>query len=125
MHNSIKNLNLINLAAKNNKINIKIIINKQTIKILNILTDYNLIEYKLEPGYSALVTIKYYNSKPVLKSINFMGGRFKNNIKRPYAVSESNNKKAFYIMQTPTGLKTMESATFSGHGGIILFKIKI
>jgi ribosomal protein S8 len=125
MLNSVKNLNLINLAAKNNKINVKIITNKQTLKILNLLTDYNLIEYTLESGYSALVTLKYLNSKPILKSINFMGGRFKNNVKKSYAVSEINNKKAFYIMQTPMGLKTMESAIFAGHGGLILFKVKI
>ena len=125
MLNSIKSINLINIAAKNNKINVRIVINKQTIKILNLLTDYNLIEYTTESKYFALITLKYLNSKPVLKSINFMGGRFKNNIKKSYAISEINNKKALYIIQSPEGLKTIESATFAGHGGIILFKIKI
>lgn len=125
MLSSIKNINLINLAAKNNKISVKIIVNKQTIKILNLLADYNLIEYTIESTHFAIVSLKYLNSKPSLKSINFMGGRFKNNIKKTYAISEINNKKAFYIVQTPVGLKTMESATFAGHGGIVLFKIKI
>lgn len=125
MLNSVKNINLINLAAKNNKINVRIVINKQTIKILNLLTEYNLIEYIIESKYFALVTLKYLNNKPSLKSINFMGGRFKNNIKHSYAISEINNKKALYVVQTPKGLKTLESATFIGHGGIIILKIKI
>jgi len=125
MLNSVKNINLINLAVKNNKINVKIVVNKQTIKILNLLTSYNLIEYTLESKHFALVTLKYLNSKPSLKSINFMGGGYKNNIKKTYAISEINNKKAFYIVQTPVGLKTMEASIFAGHGGIILFKVKI
>lgn len=121
----IKNINLINLAARNQKLSVKINTNSSITKVLGLLTDYNLIEYEKLSPYSAFITLKYKNHSPCLKSIRFMGGRFKNNITCKYAIRELHNKKAFYIIRTSRGLVTLENAIKYGEGGIILFKIKI
>lgn len=125
MVNLVKNINLINLAAKNRKLHIVIATNPQIKKILNILVESNLIEYKILSPYQVKVTLKYKNYKPVVKSINYMGSRYKNNVTLTYLSREAGNKKALYILQTAHGLKTMESALHLKVSGILLFKIII
>jgi len=125
MVNLVKNINLINLAAKNRKLHTVIATNPQIKKILNILVESNLIEYKILSPYQVKVTLKYKNYKPVLKSINYMGSRYKNNVTLTYLSREAGNKKALYILQTAQGLKTMENALHLKVSGILLFKIII
>lgn len=121
----VKSINLISIAAKNKKLNIEININPRIISTLNLLTNCNLIEYTLINKYKATITLKYKNQKPILKSINFMGGHYKNNVTAKYALTEFNNKKALYVIQTPFGLKTIESALSLKTGGVLLFKITL
>lgn len=121
----IKSINLINVAARNQKLNITISSNANVRKVLNILTDYNLIEYETVSAHIDKVTLKYKNQASALKSIRFMGGRNKNNVTHKYAIKELNNKKALYIVQTTKGLTSLENAVYMGEGGILLFRIKI
>jgi len=125
MVNLVKNINLINLAAKNRKLHTVVTTNPQIKKILNLLVESNLIEYKILSPYQVKVTLKYKNYKPVLKSINYMGSRYKNSVKLTYLSREAGNKKALYILQTAQGLKTMENALHLKVSGILLFKIII
>jgi ribosomal protein S8 len=125
MINLVKNINLINIAAKNKKLSTTLTVNSQIKKTLNILVEYNLIEYQTLGPYKALITLKYKNYQPVIKSINFMGSRYKNNVTLTYLSRESNNKKALYIIQTSQGLKTVESAIHLKISGVLLFKITI
>ena len=121
----VKSINLINVAARNQKLNITISSNANVRKVLNILTDYNLIEYETVSAHIDKVTLKYKNQASALKSIRFMGGRNKNNVTHKYAIKELNNKKALYIVQTTKGLTSLENAVYMGEGGILLFRIKI
>jgi|SaaInl59LU_5_DNA_1037362.scaffolds.fasta_scaffold00371_3 ribosomal protein S8 len=121
----VKSINLINLAAKNQKLSVQIMSNSGILKILRILTDYNLIEYEAIAPHTVKVNIKYKNNSPCLKSIRFMGGNNKQNITCNYAKRELNNKRALYIVQTNKGITSLDRAVQFGEGGTLLFRIKI
>lgn len=121
----VKNINLINLAAKNQKLSVQILSNSKILRILRILADYNLIEYEALTPHTVKVNLKYKNNNPCLKSIRFMGGRAKQNITCTYAKRELNNKRALYIIQTNKGLISLTQAVQLGEGGVLLFRIKI
>lgn len=121
----VKNINLINLAAKNQKLNVQITSNPKVLKVLRVLTNYNLIEYEILSSYVVNITLKYKNQSPCLKSIRFMGGNHKNNVSYTYSKRELSNKRALYIIQTSNGLLSLDAANKLGKGGIILFKINI
>jgi len=85
MSKLIKNINLINLAAKNNKIVTTLQVTKSITRILDILVEYNMIEYQILNTNKAIVNLHYNSLKPIVKSINYMGGNYYNNINRIYA----------------------------------------
>ena len=66
----LKAVSIINLAARCNKINSCVYIDSNTKKLLDILVNYNLIEYVRLGNNRAYITFKYKNFKPILKSIN-------------------------------------------------------
>lgn len=124
MSKLIKNINLINLAAKNNKIITTLQVTKSITQILDILVEYNMIEYQIL-NTKAIVNLHYSNLRPTVKSINYMGGNYYNNINYIYAKKELSNKKSFYLVRTSLGIMTLESAVKQRLGGTLLFKITI
>jgi ribosomal protein S8 len=124
MSKLIKNINLINIAAKNTKVIANLQVTKAITQILDILVEYNMIEYKILDN-KAIVTLRYNNLKPTIKTINYMGGNYYNNIKYIYAKRELSTKKSLYIVKTSLGVMTLESAVKHRLGGTLLFKITI
>jgi len=125
MSKLIKNINLINLAAKNNKIVTTLQVTKSITRILDILVEYNMIEYQILNTNKAIVNLHYNSLRPIVKSINYMGGNYYNNINHIYAKKELSNKKSFYLVRTSLGIMTLESAVKQRLGGTLLFKITI
>lgn len=123
---SIKNaISIINNMSKNkiNKININI--SNDIIKLLNILVDYNIVEYTFINKHTVCLKLKYKNYEPILKSLKYIRGSSRKNINYNYAKKEFDNKKAIYILTTNMGLVTLEKAIYNNTGGIILYKIII
>jgi ribosomal protein S8 len=124
MSKLVENINLINVAAKNTKVVVPLQITKAITQTLDILVEYNMIEYKIL-NKKAIVTLRYANLKPTIKVINYMGGNYYNNINYLYAKKELNTKKSLYIVRTSLGIMTLESAVKFRVGCTILFKITI
>jgi ribosomal protein S8 len=124
MSKLVENINLINVAAKNTKVVVPLQITKAITQTLDILVEYNTIEYKIL-NKKAIVTLRYANLKPTIKVINYMGGNYYNNINYLYAKKELNTKKSLYIVRTSLGIMTLESAVKFRVGCTILFKITI
>jgi len=99
----LKAVSIINLAAKCNKINSYIYIDGNTKKLLDILVNYNLIEYVCLNSNRAYITFKYRNFKPTLKSIKYMGSDCSNNIKLVTVNKEFSTKKNLYILSSNIG----------------------
>lgn len=125
MLKTVEAVNTLNLAVKNKKTKLKIKINPSIKKVLNILVDYNVIEYSYVNSSVADVCIKYKDSSPILKSINYMGGNYKNNVTCQALQKELNNKRSSYIILTDIGMLSLESAVKNKRGGIILFKLTV
>ena len=124
MSKLVKNINLINIAAKNTKVIANLQVTKAITQILDILVEYNMVEYKILNN-KAIVTLRYSNLQPTIKTINYMGGNYYNSIKCGYAKRELNTKKSLYIIKTSLGVMTLESAVKHRLGGTLLFKITI
>lgn len=80
MTKTVEAINTLNLAVKNKRLTLALKVNPSIIKVLNILVDSNLIEYRSVTADNIEIRIKYKDSLPVLKSINYMGGSYKNNV---------------------------------------------
>lgn len=124
MSKLVKNINLLNVAAKNTKVITNLQVTKTITQILDILVEYNMIEYKILNN-KAIVTLQYNNLRPIIKTINYMGGNYYNNIKYTYIKRELSSKKSLYIIKTSLGIMTLESAIKHKLGGTLLFKITI
>lgn len=124
MSKLVENINLINIAAKNTKVVVPLQITKTIIQTLDILVEYNMIEYKIL-NKKAIVTLRYANLKPTIKAINYMGGNYYNSINHIYAKKELSTKKSLYVVRTSLGMMTLESAVKFKVGCTILFKITI
>jgi ribosomal protein S8 len=124
MSKLVENINLINVAAKNTKVVVPLQITKAITQTLDILVEYNMIEYKIL-NKKAIVTLRYANLKPTIKVINYMGGNYYNNINHVYAKKELNTKKSLYVVRTSLGIMTLESAVKFRVGCTVLFKITI
>jgi ribosomal protein S8 len=124
MSKLVENINLINVAAKNTKVVVPLQITKAITQTLDILVEYNMVEYKIL-NKKAIVTLRYANLKPTIKVINYMGGNYYNNINHIYAKKELNTKKSLYIVRTSLGIMTLESAVKFRVGCTVLFKITI
>lgn len=125
MNKIIRSTNTINLAVKSKKIKTLVKINPSVEKVLNILVDYNLIEYKRLDQSTADVYLKYKDNNPILKKINYMGGTYKNSISFNGLKKEVENKKAIFIVLTNIGTVSGECAVKNKQGGIVLFKLTI
>lgn len=100
-------LNQIIISATKRKKNTTVECTKKTLSYLDALTTLNVIEYIKVP-YSKnlyIVNIKYYNNKPVIKSIKYIEKVHKGSILKNHWVQEVNSRKNIYIAKTPKGLK--------------------
>lgn len=125
MTKTVEAINTLNLAVKNKRLTLALKVNPSIIKVLNILVDSNLIEYRSVTADNIEIRIKYKDSLPVLKSINYMGGSYKNNVTWKALKKELDNKKCNYVILTNVGILTLEGAVKNKKGGLILFKITI
>jgi ribosomal protein S8 len=118
---SVINIMLIN---KCNKATI-LTYDDNVIKLLNVLVDFNAIEYYFLTKSSISIKLKYKDFEPILKSIKCLKSYTNKNIKLNFAKKELNNRKSVYLVQTNIGILTLDKAVYNNLGGIVLYRITI
>lgn len=127
MKSVVDMFSIILLKFKAKKRVLKIKCSKKNLNFLNLLCDLNVLEYSsiIDSKDTYLVKLKYYRSKPTLKSFVYIGLKGNGNLPKESLVKDLNSKKSTYIVMTSDGLSVISDLSSKSNIKLILFKLNL
>lgn len=111
--------------SQNYKKSVEIIKTKPNIKLLKFLYDEGYISgYSFSTNKSKMfVYLKYQNSEPLIKNLNFISKPNKEIYCSVKTLSQHKNNNSFYVLYTQKGYKSIMDAKLQNLGGLLICRI--
>ena len=111
--------------SQNYKKSVEIIKTKPNIKLLKFLYDEGYISgYSFSNNKSKMfVYLKYQNSEPLIKNLNFILKPNKEIYCSVKTLSQHKNNNSFYVLYTQKGYKSIMDAKLQNLGGLLICRI--
>jgi len=111
--------------SQNYKKSVEIIKTKPNIKLLKFLYDEGYISgYSFSNNKSKMfVYLKYQNSEPLIKNLNFISKPNKEIYCSVKTLSQHKNNNSFYVLYTQKGYKSIMDAKLQNLGGLLICRI--